>query len=81
MDDVSAEDIQLSRHAVRQIGHNSGVSRISDDAAQRIAFEAESACSSILEDALQVAEIAGRETVKMEDVELVLSMSKGGPYL
>lgn len=68
----NADDVDLSVNQVRKIGHKlTRNERISKDAATRVALEEERRIMEIFRLSEKVAKIAGRKTVKEEDVRLV----------
>lgn len=70
MDEKDGDDLQLSKHAIRQIGHES-VDRISDDAALKVALYEERRIQEMMRLASLVAQRGGRKTVREEDVAVV----------
>lgn len=69
-------DLKLSKSQVKRIGDEAIGSRISGDAAKRIAFEEEERIKKIYRLAEMVAQNAGRKTVQEEDVRLVYTMEE-----
>ena len=68
--DVDGNDISLSKRSVKGIMHEfSG--RVSDDAAIRMAYQAEQRMMKKTRAAKQVAQQNGRDTIKEEDIRLV----------
>jgi histone H3/H4 len=70
MDEKDGGDFRLSKHAIREIGHES-VDRISDDAALKIALYEERRIQEMVRLAYLVAQRAGRKTVREEDIAVV----------
>lgn len=72
MVEETGDDVQLSVNQVRNIGHSStNHKRLSKDACIRVALEEEQRIKEIMRLAENVAKIAGRKTVKEEDVRAV----------
>lgn len=68
--DRDGNDINLSKRNVKSVMHEHS-SRVSDDAAIRMAYEAELELHDKARAAKLVANSRGRETIKEEDVVLV----------
>lgn len=68
--DLSANDLNLSKRQVKEIMHEY-TDRVSDDAAIRIAYQAEQRIMRKTRAAKMVASSNGRETVKEQDIRLV----------
>jgi len=68
--DIDGNDISLSKRAVKGVMHEFS-DRVSDDAAIRVAYQAEQRVMKKTRAAKMVAQQNGRETIKEEDVRLV----------
>lgn len=68
--DFDGNDISLSKRSVKGIMHEFSP-RVSDDAAIRMAYQAEQRMMKKTRAAKQVAQQNGRETIKEEDIRLV----------
>lgn len=70
MSDIDGNDINLSKRSVKGIAHEHS-DRVSDDAAIRMAYQAEQRLHKKSRAAKLVANANGRETIKEDDVRLV----------
>lgn len=70
MDEKDGKDLRVSKRGVRDIAHEV-TSRISDEACLRIAMQEERRIQKKVKLAKMVADRAGRETVREEDLMVV----------
>jgi len=73
--DKNGKELQLTVHNLKAIGHNYN-ERITDDAAKRMAYQAEERIQKKWRLAKVVARHAGRKTIKEEDVRVVEQMEE-----
>ena len=55
-----------------RIAKKNGAARVSEDAAQRLAVIAEEYAGKVVAEAVMLATHAGRKTIKVEDIDLVV---------
>lgn len=67
MVEENGHELSLSVSKVKNIGHNVN-GRISGDAARRVAYQEERRVYKVFKAAKEVANSAGRETIKEEDI-------------
>lgn len=71
--DIDGNDVQLSKRNVKSIMHDIN-SRISDDAAVRVAYMMENDIKKLTKAARVVAKSDGRETVMEDDIRRALEV-------
>lgn len=70
--EVLIEMAELPIAPIKRLLRNAGASRISDDAAVKLAEVLEEIGEDLARDATKLAKHAGRKTVKAEDIELAV---------
>lgn len=79
MVDKSAEDVAITVSTIKDIAHDIGIARISDDAAVHIANVLEMEAEELVRDSHKSANHAGRKTVKEDDVRLAREVRGDSP--
>jgi len=76
--EVETKELEITKKSIKKLGRQVGVNRMTDDAAVRVAYQYETTIRTRLKMAQMIAEHAGRETIKEQDLMLVDRLIQGG---